>query len=100
MTEQRHWYGTDPLMAPLDRLPTGTRPPAVNGRDTSHAGLVRPFGARLARTPIGANEEILAQLGQHSKTYTFDKKTENTKVIVDGKEENHPDTTEVERETD
>jgi hypothetical protein len=99
MTEQRHWYGIDPLMAPLDRLPTGSRPLAVHGRDTSHAE-VRPFGARLARTPIEANEAIPAQLGQHSKTYTFDKKTENAKVIVDGTEENHPDTTEVERETD
>lgn len=40
------------------------------------------------------------QCGQHSKTYTVDRKTENTKVIVDGNEENHQDVNEVEREVD
>lgn len=33
--------------------------------------------------------ELYHSCGQYSKTYTIDRKPENTKVIVDGNEENH-----------
>jgi hypothetical protein len=53
----------------------------------------------LARPPIRI-DGVSPQCGQHSKPYTVDRKTENTKVIIDGNEENHQDVIEVEREVD
>jgi hypothetical protein len=96
MTDPR-WYGADPLMGPVDRLPLVGRLP---GSQRSAPGGSRPLGVRLARGPVPVGEERPARLGEHSKTYTFDKKTENMKIIIDGNEENHPDTREVEREFD
>ncbi|MGH3875294.1 MAG: hypothetical protein ACRDSR_28005 [Pseudonocardiaceae bacterium] len=94
---QLGWYGADPLMGPADRL-------SLIARDApSHVPLpsprARPLGARLARMPIRI-DEASPQCGEHSKTYTVDRKTENTKIIIDGNEENHQDVTEVEREID
>lgn len=94
---QLDWYGADPLMGPADRLPLIAR--GTPDHVASLASLARPLGVRLARAPVRVDGE-LPQCGQHSKSYTVDRKTENTKIIVDGNEENHPDTTEVEREVD
>lgn len=91
------WYGVDPLMGPVDRLPLAAR--GGPGHATHPSPRARPFGVRLARMPI-RTDGAAPQCGQYSKTYTVDKKTENTKVIIDGNEENHPDETEVEREID
>ena len=94
---QLDWYGADPLMGPADRLPLIARdsPDHV----VPPAPVARPVGVRLARAPVRVDGKP-PQCGQHSKSYTVDRKTENTKIIVDGNEENHPDTTEVEREVD
>lgn len=97
---QRRWYGTDPLMAPVDRIPLAGYSDPARDEPLSASPVVRPFGVRLARIPVHIDASIPVRLGEHSKTYTVDKKTENTKVIIDGNEENHPDTSEVERETD
>lgn len=94
---QLGWYGADPLMGPADRLPLIARGTPDHAVPTSPRA--RPLGVRLARMPMRI-EEASPQCGQHSKTYTIDRKTENTKIIVDGNEENHEDVTEVERETD
>ena len=94
---QLGWYGADPLMGPADRLPLIAR-----GTPEQVAPLpprARPLGVRLARMPMKV-DGASPQCGQHSKTYTVDRKTENTKVIVDGNEENHQDVNEVEREVD
>lgn len=94
---QLGWYGADPLMGPADRLSL-----IVHGTPDHVAPLspqARPLGVRLARMPMKVGEAS-PQCGQHSKTYTVDRKTENTKVIVDGNEENHQDVNEVEREVD
>ncbi|MGQ0776798.1 MAG: hypothetical protein ACT4NY_20670 [Pseudonocardiales bacterium] len=90
-------HGADPLMGPADRLPLTAR--GTPGHVAPLSPRVRPFGARLARMPIRI-DGALPQCGQHSKTYTIDRKKENTKVIVDGNEVNHQDETEVEREID
>lgn len=90
-------YATDPLMGPADRLPLIAA--STPSRIASSSPQARPLGARLARMPM-KTAGTSPQCGQHSKTYTIDRKTENTKIIVDGKEENHQDTTEVEREID
>ncbi len=93
---QLGWYGVDPLMGPVDRLPLIT-PGTPDGVPPSPRA--RPLGVRLARMPMRA-DVILPQCGEHSKTYTVDRKKENTKVIIDGNEENHEDVNEVEREVD
>ncbi len=94
---QLGWYGADPLMGPADRLPLIAR--STPDHVTRPLPRVRPLGVHLARTPIRIDRES-PQCGQHSKTYTVDRKTENTKVIIDGNEENHQDVNEVEREVD
>ncbi len=93
---QLSWYGVDPLMGPVDRLPLVTRGKPEDGPPSPRA---RPLGVRLARMPLRI-AGTPPQCGQHSKTYTIDRKKENTKIIIDGKEENHEDENEVERETD
>lgn len=90
------WYGVDPLMGPVDRLPLIT--PGTRG-GASPSSRARPLGMRLARMPVRI-DGAPPQCGEHSKTYTIDRKKENTKVIIDGNEENHEDVNEVERETD
>ena len=94
---QLGWYDTDPLMGPVDRLSLAAR--AAPEHLAHLVPRARPLGVRFARMPkkIGG---AASQCGEHSKTYTIDKKTENTKIIIDGNEENHLDTTEVEREID
>jgi hypothetical protein len=94
---QLGWYGADPLMGPADRLPLTAR--GASDDVVPLSPRVRPFGVRLARMPLRI-DGASPQCGKNSKTYTIDRKTEDTKIIVDGKEENHPDETEVERETD
>jgi len=94
---QLSWYGADPLMGPADRLPMVARPSPSHLVPGPHKS--RLLGIRLARTPMKINMGS-PQCGQHSKSYTIDRKTENTKVIVDGTEENHSDVTETEREVD
>ncbi|MGH3905674.1 MAG: hypothetical protein ACRDTE_16045 [Pseudonocardiaceae bacterium] len=94
---QLHWYGADPLMGPADRLP-------LIARQTS-SQADRPFrqarllGIRFARAPRKIDTSS-PQCDRHAKSYTIDRKTENTKVIIDGNEENHSDVTETEREVD
>jgi hypothetical protein len=104
---QLDWYGADPLMGPADRLPLIAR--GTPDHVAPPSPRARPLGVRLARMPMriepmrveGASPWFSSlQCGKHSKTYTIDRKTENTKVIVDGNEENHEDVTEVEREID
>ncbi len=94
---QLGWHGADPLMGPADRLPL------IACGTPEHVAPIspraRPLGARLARTPMKL-DGASPQCGEHSKTYTVDRKTENTKVIIDGNEENHQDVNEVEREVD
>jgi hypothetical protein len=90
------WYGVDPLMSPVDRLPLIARGTPDNAPPSARA---RPLGVRLARTPMRI-DRVLPQCGKHSKTYTIDRKKENTKIIVDGTGENHQDEKEVEREID
>ncbi|MGH3798686.1 MAG: hypothetical protein ACRDTD_00860 [Pseudonocardiaceae bacterium] len=94
---QLGWYGADPLMGPADRLPLAAR--GAPDHVAPPSPRARPLGVRLARMPMKI-DGASPQCGKHSKTYTIDRKTEDTKIIVDGKEENHPDETEVERETD
>ncbi|MGH3973242.1 MAG: hypothetical protein ACRDS9_07945 [Pseudonocardiaceae bacterium] len=94
---QLGWYGADPLMGPADRLTLIAR--GTPDHVASPSPRARPLGIRLARIPMRI-DGASPQCGRHSKTYTIDRKTENTKVIVDGNEENHQDVTEVERETD
>jgi hypothetical protein len=94
---QLSWYGADPLMGPADRLPLVSRPSPSHVAPDPHKS--RLLGIRLARAPMRINVES-PQCGQHSKSYTIDRKTENTKVIVDGNEENNSDATETEREVD
>jgi hypothetical protein len=94
---QLGWYGADPLMGPADRLFLIAH--SVPGHSALLSPRARPLGVRLARMPMRV-EGASPQCGKHSKTYTIDRKTENTKIIVDGNEENHEDVTEVERETD
>ncbi|MGH3912381.1 MAG: hypothetical protein ACRDTC_03060 [Pseudonocardiaceae bacterium] len=84
-------------MGPADRFPlivhqalSQTAPPSRRAR---------LLGTRLARTPMKI-DGASPQCGRHAKSYTVDKKTENTKVIVDGNEENHSDETQTEREVD
>lgn len=93
---QLGWYGVDPLMGPIDRFPLITR---GTPEDVPTSPRARPLGVRLARMPMRI-DGAPPQCGQHSKTYTIDIKKENTKIIIDGKEENHEDTNEVEREID
>lgn len=93
---QLSWYGVDPLMGPVDRLPLITRGTPEGAPPSPRA---RPLGVRLARMPMRI-DGAPPQCGQHSKTYTIDRKKENTKIIIDGKEENHEDVNEVEREID
>lgn len=94
---QLNWYGTDPLMSPADRLPLVARQtPNQPGPSSRQSCLL---GIRFAQPPMKIDSE-LPQCGRHAKSYTIDRKTENTKVIIDGKEENHSDTTETEREID
>ena len=93
---QLDWYGVDPLMGSVDRLPLITRD-APDGVPPSPRA--RPLGVRLARMPMKVDKR-LPQCGEHSKTYTVDHKKENTKIIIDGNEENHEDENEIERETD
>lgn len=94
---QLGWYGADPLMGPADRFSLIAR--GTPGHTAPLSPRARPIGARLARMPMRI-DGALPQCGKHSKTYTFDRKTENTKLIIDGNEENHEDMTEVEREID
>jgi len=94
---QLGWYSADPLMGPADRLPLIAR--GAPGHVMPLSPRARPLGVRLARMPMRVEGASL-QCGKHSKTYTIDRKTENTKIIIDGNEENHEDVTEVERETD
>ncbi|HEU0086854.1 MAG TPA: hypothetical protein VFQ77_04280 [Pseudonocardiaceae bacterium] len=94
---QLNWYGADPLMGPADRLPLVARQSSSQIAPAPH--VARLLGVRLARPPTKIHNAS-AQGGRHSKSYTVDRKTENTKVIVDGNEENHDDVTETEREVD
>lgn len=94
---QLGWYGADPFMGPADRLPLAAR--QSPSQITQYSHQPRPLGVRLARTPMNP-DSASPRCDKHSKSYTIDRKTENTKIIVDGNEENHNDVTEVEREVD
>ncbi|MGH3938107.1 MAG: hypothetical protein ACRDTG_05640 [Pseudonocardiaceae bacterium] len=84
-------------MGPADRLPLIAHQELSQTAPSS--GRAPLLGIRLARTPMKI-DSASPQGGRHAKSYTIDKKTENTKVIVDGNEENHSDETETEREVD
>ncbi|MGH4016512.1 MAG: hypothetical protein ACREMZ_16150 [Gemmatimonadales bacterium] len=94
---QLNWYGADPLMGPADRLPLAAR--QTPGQADPPSRQARLLGVFLARAPLKI-DVTAPQCDRHAKSYTIDRKTENTKVIVDGNEENHSDVTETEREVD
>jgi hypothetical protein len=77
MTMQLNWYSADPLMGPADRLPLVVH--HTLSRDGLPGRRARLLGTHFARTPVRI-ESPSPQCGRHAKSYTIDRKTENTKV--------------------